>query len=657
MKKIFLILFLAAIQINAQDKFEGSLLDSVSISGYGNQLSVSKIPKSAYIITAKEINNHPVESMEDLFRLIPGMDIRTRGSKGVQADVSIRGGNFDQVLILLNGVPVSNPQTGHHSLDLPVDVSMIEKIEVLEGASGQSFGVNAYSGVINIITKNPWVNKAEAGIKIGQYNYLKTDWNLSHSKDKLSIFNGLTYQRSDGYLTKETINNTDFLNIKDFLNLIVETGNHPINIQVGYHQKDFGANSFYTSKYPWQYEKTKGYYALISKKTGKKIVFDHHFNYRLHLDEFQLFRESIYKYSDGFYVSEKDTAQYAPGFYYRGHNYHKTQVISGGTKTRFISKYGETNVQLELKQEKIWSNVLGKVLDQPILKTDGRVYTKSAERFYGTLGINQVKKVGNYHIGGGLQFLYNNKFKLFSSGGFYLNHINNGWTKYISVNSAVRIPSFTDLFYQGPSNIGNPDLKPERSFTYEGGIKYNQKKLYASMVLYYRQGINTIDWVKTNPSEKWQPKNLTRLDTYGTELFIKKAFSKDEFLKHLQISYAYIYMDKKEHADLISKYALDYLRHKFTGEISTHLFFGVDSNVQLIYKQRQGQYLDYIDNQYKLFDYQPYFLTHLKFIKEYKQTTWSLSIENLFDVDYRDLSYIKMPGRWVIFGLKYRFSK
>jgi len=656
MRKIWIILLLSSFHLYAQEAKE-TMLDSITISGYGKKQTISSIPKTIYIINAKELKNKPAESLDDILQSLPGIDIRTRGSKGVQADVSIRGGNFDQALILLNGVPINNPQTGHHSLDLPVDLSMIEKIEILEGASGQAFGVNAYSGAINIITKNPTKNKAFAGLKIGQHNYIKTDWNLSHQYKNIAVFNGLTYQKSEGYLTDQSINNTDFLNIKEFLNLVIQTKKHPLNIQLGYHQKNFGANSFYTSKYPWQYEKTKGYLISLSKKTGKKILLDNYLNYRLHYDEFQLFRQSVYKFTDGYYVFEQDTAQYAPGFYYKGPNYHKTQSISGGTKTSMLSRYGKTNIQIEFRHEKIWSNVLGKTLDSPIENRDGRVYTKSDERYFGNLRINQMKKLDKYHIGGGLSLLYNTNYKLLGSGGIYLSHINQGITEYISINSAVRIPTFTDLYYQGPSNIGNPDLKPEKAFTYEAGLKYHKFNLFVSSALFYRQGINTIDWIKKNPSDKWQPQNLTKLNTYGIEVLGKKKFKKESLIQGIQLSYAYLSMNKKANQNFISKYALDYLKHKITAEITHKIPFGISAIWQLIYKEREGQYLDYINNHYQLFDYKPYFLTHLKFTKQYKNTSFELSIENLFDQDYRDLSYIKMPGRWLILGLNYEFAK
>jgi iron complex outermembrane receptor protein len=84
------------------------------------------------------------------------MDIRRRGANGVQSDVSFRGSSFEQVLLLINGIRMNDSQTGHNSLNLPVDLGDVERIEVIKGPAARRFGQNAYAGAINIITKiNP----------------------------------------------------------------------------------------------------------------------------------------------------------------------------------------------------------------------------------------------------------------------------------------------------------------------------------------------------------------------------------------------------------------------------------------------------------------------------------------------------------------------
>ncbi len=653
---LILLLSFIALQTRAQDYKENipSILDTIQITGYAQQNSASVIPKTLHSIKIDSLRAPAIQSLEDVLALVSGVDVRTRGGKGVQADISLRGGNFDQVLILLNGIPVNNPQTGHLSLDIPVDFSMLDRIDVLEGAAGHNFGVNSYSGVINLITKKPNKKAAVSQLAVGQFGYLKADANLSQSFQKWGLFSGLTYQQSSGYLNKDSINNTDFRLLKYFINLQYKHDKFPVNLQAGYHQKDFGANSFYTSKYPWQYEKTQGYFANLSTKFGRKIKWKASATYKLNFDQFQLFRESEYHYQNGFFVSARDTAQYAPGAYYHGHNNHKTQVLRAVLQARFNSRLGITHLSLSTTQNRIYSNVLGIPLQNPIVASDRVTYTKSATRNYLEAAFNQSYHWHHFFLGAGVHSLYIKAYNWQVDAGAYVNYVKPHFTHYISVNSASRLPSFTDLYYAGPSNIGNPGLQPEIAYTYEMGSKFHQKNIKANMSLFYRQAFHTIDWIKYQPADKWQPQNLTRLHTYGIEFDATKKFN-DFFVKQLHLSYAYLEMQKAQNTPFISKYALDYLKHNLVLNTSHRFLFHSTIDWTLSYKKRMGQYLDYVNNSYQLFDYQPYILVNAKWSKRYKNTIFAISVDNIFNIDYRDLSYVKMPGRWLIAELHYRF--
>jgi len=654
MKKIFFILLifpLFSIAQQNQDSLTQSL-DSIVISGYGKQNNLYALPKSVHIIHLTQIENQSVESIDDLLRLIPGIDIRTRGDKGVQSDISIRGGNFDQVLILLNGIPIQNPQTGHHALDLPVDFSMLERIEILEGASGQAFGINAYSGAINLITKNPDKTQGNSRLKAGQYGYLKTDFDLAHQIQKISVYNAFTYQKSDGYLPNDSINNTDFSTIKDFVDIRYH-GKIPVDLQAGYHQKDFGAHSFYTSRFPWQYEKTQGYYVALQSRFGKKFRFRPVLSYRLHYDEFQLFRESIYEYDNGYFIKDKDTAQYAPGIYYTGHNYHKTQNLSAQLQIIRQSKNATNYLNFSLENQRIWSNRLGEDLQPPKIISNRIIYNRFASRNMAQIKINRTHRFGKFNTGAGLNFLFSDSYKTQVTGGFFINYHPEHWTYYLNLSSANRLPTFTDLYYEGPANTGNPDLQPETAITYEAGTKFYKQNTYLSLAVFTRDARHTIDWIKYNINDKWQTKNLTHLITYGTEINFRKKFD-EKFLQNLSLSYAYLYMQKDDNQSFYSKYALDYLKHKFVAELSHRFFFDSEIRWTGIYKNRNGEYLDYINGEYQSFDYLPYFITNFKWNKQINNTRIALGIENLFDTDYRDLSYVKMPGRWIIVEIGYK---
>ena len=133
------------------------------------------------VITKSEIERAPAQNLNDLLRYVAGVDIRQRGPFGAQADISIRGGTFDQTLILLNGVNITDPQTGHHNLNLPIDIESIERIEILQGPAAKSFGPNAFNGAINIITGNSKPNHIRSSGMFGQYGLYKASVNISNT--------------------------------------------------------------------------------------------------------------------------------------------------------------------------------------------------------------------------------------------------------------------------------------------------------------------------------------------------------------------------------------------------------------------------------------------------------------------------------------------
>ncbi|NPA43992.1 MAG: TonB-dependent receptor plug domain-containing protein, partial [Chlorobi bacterium] len=179
--------------------------------------------------------------MQDLIEYASNVDVRQRGAEGIQADISIRGGNFEQTLILLNGFKMNDAQTGHHNMDLPVDIESIEKVEIIEGPGNRFFGINAYSGAINFITNTQTANNLKLSIFAGQHNYFGGNASISLNRKNWKNYLAISKKSSDGYLSDDTINNTDFntLNVfyeTNFINKFAD-----FKIQAGYSDKSFGA--------------------------------------------------------------------------------------------------------------------------------------------------------------------------------------------------------------------------------------------------------------------------------------------------------------------------------------------------------------------------------------------------------------------------------
>ena len=257
-------------------KFE---VEEVEIIGHRAPGVFSDVARVIDVIDKQELDHAPVQSLNDLIEFLPNIDLRQRGNLAVQADIGIRGGSFDQTLILINGIPFNDPQTGHHNLNLPFELASVEKIEILQGPGSGIYGANAFSGAINIITKTGYVNKTNVSLTAGQNSYFKTGLSAGHSVKNLAYYIGFTGSSSAGY--------TDFQNFNVYYQGDYMSPIGKFDFQAGYLNKAFGANGFYTPKYPEQFEQIKNRFVAFSYSTGKSVKTRLFFSWRRHQDRFE----------------------------------------------------------------------------------------------------------------------------------------------------------------------------------------------------------------------------------------------------------------------------------------------------------------------------------------------------------------------------------
>ncbi len=622
----------------------------------------SESARIIYTIDKKDIEAMPVQNLQDLIEYVANIDVRQRGNEGVQADISIRGGNFDQTLILLNGFKLNDVQTGHHNMNLPVSISDIEKIEILEGPGNRVFGINAYSGAINFITSGNIANRLRASIFSGQHKYFGGNLNISHTLKNFSNYLSASYKKSDGYLS-DSINNTDFKTLNLFYQSNLKTNLANFSLQAGYTDKSFGANSFYTPKYPWQYEETKTTFAALkTEKKGTHFNLTHRISYRRHQDRFELFREDKFKHVGNYFVDGTDTAKYIPLIfeawnYYPGHNYHLTNNLSTELKLNLYTRAGKTAIGGEYSFSEIKSNVLGEALDNPENvpgEPDG-FFTKSKSQSNVNIYTEHFIKFNKFTFSGGASMNINSQFKRNFSGGIDISYAITKYLKsFASLNQSARLPTFTDLYYDGPTNKGNPDLQPETALNYETGIKYSNTNFRSNISFFRREGKNTIDWVRLSDTVDWQPLNITELTTTGAELAGDYDFLPGLFFKHIGFSYAFTTIVKQS-GTYISKYALDYLKHKAVLSVEHKIYKKLSANWKIRYENRTGSYSVY-DLATRTYsgeeDYKPYILTDLRLLWKSKKYEIYADASNLFNVNYHEFGNITMPGRWIKAGFR-----
>ena len=652
MKQIIITALLSIIYIVGYAQIENGTirLDELEIISSPNPVEFKQVSRVIHIITKDQIKHSPVVSMDDVLKIYGGVDIRSRGAMGVQSDINLRGGTFDQGLIMIDGISINDPQTGHHNLNQTIDLDDIDRIEIFEGPGARWFGANSFSGGINIISNKPENNSMMVSLHGGQYGYFGGKLIANY---KLGMVNSRTsgsLRRSDGY-----IRNTDFniVNINHSSYYTSKVG--ILSINLGVLDKGFGANSFYSPKYPNQYEHIRTYSACASWESGKKLKFKANTYWRRNLDRFELFREdnSWYKKQGELYVMENDTAGFPTpvGLYpYKGHNYHRTDIVGADGSISFNTNIGSTSVAFGLRSESIVSNVLGEPMDDTIFiaNSDG-FYNKSKQRTNANISVNQYYSIDNFSVSAGLSMYYSNDFGTYFSPGIDLGYfITHNLKIFASANQAIRLPTFTDLYYQGPTNTSNPNLVPERSLSSEVGIKYFENGFNVSLSGFYRIGKDVIDWIKYAPEEKWQSANLSNMNTYGVSVSANKQFSKGIF-NYVGVKYTWLTSEKRNE-DIISLYALDYLKHNFNFFVNHDIIKNLSSTLTTTIQHRNGSYIDYATGAET--PYETVVLLNLKVLYILNNFEFSISGSNLLNKEYYDIGNVEQPGLWIIGGFK-----
>lgn len=616
-------------------------LEEVEVTASRTPIALNKAAKIVTVISAREIAAAPVTSIQDLLEYAVGVDVRQRGEGGTQADVSIRGGTFDQIAVLLNGVNLSNPQTGHYSFDLPVNLSDIERIELISGPSSRIFGASAFAGAINVVTKTGQDNSVTTEAYAGMHQLWKLEAGVNQAATRFGQRFSAGYSSSGGYT-----DNTDFKQLNLCWQSEVRLEDAKLNFQAGYNDKGYGANSFYTAAYPNQYDRTRRLFLSAGAETHGKIRLTPKLYWTKHYDRFELFREN-------------------PAAWYTGHNYHSTQVFGAILNATADWVLGRTTAGMEFRNEGVKSNVLGHPMPQPQdvpFEKEGK-YTKSDNRTNISYFLEHNVQWHQWTASVGLLANYNSAL---NDGLSYYPGIDLSYQMgervrlYGSWNKALRMPTFTDLYYESKTNKGNPYLKPEKSEAFELGVKYQSRVWQAHVAGFYRKGKDMIDWVKENPDDVWESKNLTHITNLGVETKVSYSPQRETnhncFIHKLEIGYAYIHQDK-ESKGYLSNYALNYLKHKLTTQFSHAIWKDLSATWYMRWQDRTGSYTEYTDlKPGKVVDYAPYYLVDMKLNWQHKNLNLYAELNNILNKTYVDLGNVPQPGFWLKAGFRYTFQ-
>lgn len=598
---IFTSLFLIYGHIQAQENSE--TLEEVLITAGRIDLSFSKNSRTIQIISSEEIENSGANNVADLLQQVTGVDIRRRGTGGSQADLYIRGGSFDQTLLLIDGIKVEDAQTGHHTLNLALPIEVIERIEIIKGPAARVYGQNAFTGAVNIVTKDAVQNEVSVGLEAGSYAQKNASVTVSSNLEKSAHTVNYTRQLSDGYRY-----NTDYDNQQYFIKSRFETESLPIEMIAAFSDRKFGANGFYASPEATdQYEETQasllGFSTLLEKGnlSLKPRVY-----WRRNEDEYIFIRQdpSVYR------------------------NLHISNKVGAEVNASFTSNLGVTGFGVDMAKVFLSSNNLG-----------------DRERFMTTVFLEHRFTLLNdrLDITPGIAVNYFSDFKFHAFPGVDLGYqLAEKWRAYGNLGYTYRIPTYTDLYYSSPNTIGNENLEPEEAISEEIGLKYLSSQLQFSVALFNRDSRNLIDYVKENEDDLWQAANVQDVNTKGLEANLSYGYTINDHRQKLDLGYTYLKDDVKDPGIDFSQYSINSLKHHFTAAYTSQ--FIKNLNHSLIYKYAErtsGESYGIVDANITL---------NLDGFEIYAIAN------NIFNTEYTETNLVPMPKGNVLFGVRFNFN-
>lgn len=616
-KKLLLVTGMLALAFNINAQSMSASLDSVVIQENRINEPYGKQNRNIQVLDNKQIRELPVKNLNELLSYVAGVDLRQRGPSGTQADVAIDGSTFDQVLVLVNGVKMSDPQTGHHMMNLPIPLGAIDHIEVVRGPAARTYGVNALAGAINIVTKVPVQNEVFAQAYTG--SSFKEDtatgdtyigWGAQASTaltgEKMTHILSYGHDQGNGYRHNTGYNANRFF----YQNRIDINDKNQVEAMGGYINNAFGANAFYAA--PVDAE---------SEETVQTAIGSIQYTYRP-TSSITIKPRVSYRYNKDDYIFVKQT----PSLY---HNIHETNVITGEIQSAITLNKGIIGAGIEYRNTDINSTNLGKrQRDNFGIYAEYKYYF--SDKLNASAGLYANKNSDyDWELFPGIDVGYKvtSRLKVFAN-----------------ATMGQRLPTYTDLYYFGPTNIGNAALKPEYANYAEVGVQYDGYNFFVQGTYFYKNATEFIDWIRTTDNDPWQPQNFQSINTHG--ITVQGRANLGDALRLAEGNdvavygnYTFLSPTISSPTSDISKYAIEALRHQGTVKLNTMWLGHIQANIAYRYLYRINA------NDYTLLDARVGY--------QMKEVLIYADVNNILDTQYKEIGAVPLPGRWFTFGVRF----
>lgn len=614
---------------------EASVLDPITVTSSSIETRASKTGRNITVITSKEIAQLPVRTPDELLRFLPGIDVQTRGALGAQSDISMRGGTFQQVLVILDGLRLNDPNTGHFSGYIPVVLDEIERIEILKGASSGIFGSDAVGGVIYITTKS-FAKQKSLGNR-GIIHVTGGDLGLVSSSGYYSVSNPTNHlqisalrNRADGpkqrgingYMQEDAFSFAFSKQKKDW----------QTSFRTAYNEREFAAQNFYTS--------------FVSDTAVEKVkIFWNQFNAN--------------------YQKNKDQLTVYAGFKNTEDNYRFSSVSSANSSFSNLFQFNTLYTRTQTEQTKFSLGV--QYIGRNIRSNDRGRHTVNQMAVYGIL---QHAFSNRFITNTSVRTEYTENIGWILVPQINLSYQVNQFQFRASAGYAYRNADFTELYNNynrtgvRSGSIGNPNLSAEKSMNYEVGMDWVHDQLGKwSVSLFSRDSRDLIDWSLTAYADMprkdnlvvngnyFLAKNQNRITVSGLELdyILEKKWSEQNSVR---IKTGLIWLNTESKQGPLSFYLSS--APKFLANFAAGIKLkNVDFNFTGLYKSRTAQannpLLVPLSSQYFVMNAR----VNLHFNKV-KHIVF-LQADNLLNQTINDFVGTPLPGRWLQGGFRFIF--
>jgi iron complex outermembrane receptor protein len=543
------------------------------------------------VITREAIAALPVAAVADVLRLLSSVDVRARGERGVQSDFAVRGAGFGQMLVLVDGIRLNDPQSGHHNGDIPIPLGDVERIEILPGAGSSLFGADAWGGTVNVITRRA----AEPSLRLhgGSFSTAGGQAQAGLSRGNISQTLGFSFDRSAGFMYDRDFDATILRSRTSF-----RDGSA---VSVAFLRKEFGANNFYGGNSPsreWTNQTLLSAYHRLAQLGGWTVSMAG--SYRTHGDRF-VFNQVNPQLSD---------------------NRHRTHALIGAATLSRKTGSGTLAAGVEGGGDWIRSSNLG---DHELAR--GSAFGEWRQPLGGDMHVDAAVRVDRYS----------------EFGTSWNPSIGAGWWPSASVRlrasagRAFRVPTFTERYYSDPANLARSEVGPESAWAGEAGVDVVRGAWLLQATWFGRAEKDVIDWLRPSTAERWQTYNVRAVDATGVEAGVRGVFGRGFVMGQV----TWLDLDAPAVTQL-SKYALDYASRSAVAAALVPLPAGfmVAPRVEYRRRERSGGGQEYV-------------LIDARVTRRLTDLV-ELAVDgmNLLDRSYQEIAGVPMPGATFLVSLR-----